>query len=169
MITADYAALMAAYNRWQNSSIYAAASSLDDRERCQDRGAFFGSIHGTLSHVLWADQMWMHRFAGTAPAQSLSLSTSHNMVADWDSLCEQRITADAVILDWASNLPKAWLEGDLTWRSGSTGRDITRPKAVLLTHFFNHQTHHRGQVHCMLTQCGAKPDDTDIPLMPDGG
>jgi uncharacterized damage-inducible protein DinB len=70
-------------------------------------------------------------------------------------------------VDWADGLGPAWLEGDLTWYSGAAKRELTRPKWVLLAHFFNHQTHHRGQVHCMLTQAGGRPQATDLMIMPD--
>ena len=68
------------------------------------------------------------------------------------------------MIAWATNLDSQWLENDLTWLSGAAGREVTKPKWLLVTHLFNHQTHHRGQVHCMLTQCGAKPGATDLPL-----
>ncbi|MEO1325006.1 MAG: DinB family protein, partial [Pseudomonadota bacterium] len=62
MITNDYLRSMARYNRWQNGEIYGAAARLSDGERCKERGAFFGSIHGTLSHLYWADRIWLSRF-----------------------------------------------------------------------------------------------------------
>ncbi len=65
MITPEYVRTMAAYNRWQNQNLYGAADELSDAQRKEQRGAFFGSIHGTLSHLLWGDQIWMSRFAGT--------------------------------------------------------------------------------------------------------
>ena len=65
---------------------------------------------------------------------------------------------------WAEKLDPTWLEGDLTWFSGAAQREVTKPKGLLVAHMFNHQTHHRGQVHCMLTQCGAKPGATDLPF-----
>ena len=68
------------------------------------------------------------------------------------------------MIAWADGLDTSWLAGDLTYYSGGAKRDITRPKWLLVTHMFNHQTHHRGQVHCMLTQAGGKPHDTDLPL-----
>jgi uncharacterized damage-inducible protein DinB len=71
-----------------------------------------------------------------------------------------------MILRWAESLDQAWLDGQLTWYSGAAQMEITRPNWILVSHMFNHQTHHRGQVHCMITQCGLKPFDTDLPLMP---
>lgn len=164
MITPAYARTMASYNRWQNESLYAAASTLTDAQRKEKRGAFFGSIHGTLNHLLWGDQSWMSRFAGTPVPKPPSIPASVDMHPDWADLTRERQAFDQVIIAWAERLDPAWLEGDLTWFSASVGRDVTKPKRLLVTHFFNHQTHHRGQVHCMLTQCGAKPGATDMPF-----
>jgi uncharacterized damage-inducible protein DinB len=69
-------------------------------------------------------------------------------------------------LDWADRLEAAALAGELTWFSGAIGAEVRKPRWLLVTHMFNHQTHHRGQVHCMLTQAGGRPRDTDLPLMP---
>ncbi len=166
MITPAYMKLMAAYNEWQNHSLYAAASSLSDDERRKDRGAFFASIHGTLSHVLWGDRAWLSRFTDS-PAPDEAIGESASMIDDWEILRAERDKTDAQILAWADAVSGGWLEQDLTWVSAAAKREFTMPRWMLVTHFFNHQTHHRGQVHAMLTAAGAKPDDTDIPFMPD--
>jgi uncharacterized damage-inducible protein DinB len=166
MITPEYCRTMAAYNRWQNQSLYGAAETLDADARQADRGAFFKSIHGTLSHLLWGDIFWMSRFDGwDVPAGGIPESSA--LHGDWAQLCKDRAEADARLLAWAEGLGQADLDGDLSWYSGSRQRDVTMPRAVCVTHMFNHQTHHRGQVHAMLTALGARPDDTDIPFMPD--
>ena len=128
MITADYVRTMASYNGWQNENLYGAAGSLTDAQRKEQRGAFFGSIHGTLNHVLWGDQMWMSRFAGTPKPKSAGISGSSAMYEDWDELARERRAFDQVIMAWADNLDPAWLEGDLTWHSGATGREMTKPE-----------------------------------------
>lgn len=168
MITADYARTMARYNTWQNRSLYTAADTLTDADRRADRGAFFRSIHGTLSHLLFADQAWMHRFtAGATPRpKAASVAESATAIADWAELKRERSSLDAVIQAWADGLDSAWLDGDLTWYSGIEQRDLTRPRALLVAHVFNHQTHHRGQVHALLTHFGARPEATDLPFMP---
>ena len=79
----------------------------------------------------------------------------------------ERAAFDQKIIDWADTVDDAWLAADLTYYSGATKREWTRPRWMLVTHMFNHQTHHRGQVHSMLTQAGGKPSDTDLPFMPD--
>jgi len=164
MIDVAYARMMARYNRWQNESLYGAADTLDDAARRAERGAFFGSIHGTLNHILWGDRVWMHRFAGT-PKPGGGIADSPEMVADWRILCRERREFDAVIEDWASRLAPSWLTGDITWVSAVGNRQMSAPKALLVAHMFNHQTHHRGQVHAMLTAAGARPDDTDLTFM----
>ena len=165
MITPAYVRTMARYNRWQNSSIYAAANTLTDDQRKADRGAFFGSIHGTLSHLYWGDAVWMHRFAGTSKPDG-SIKDSPGLQPNWMQLSEDRVVLDAVIIAWAEALDPAWLAGETRWFSGALGREMARANALLVTHFFNHQTHHRGQAHALLTGFGAKPDDTDLALQP---
>jgi uncharacterized damage-inducible protein DinB len=164
MITPAYAQLMANYNRWQNQRIYATADTLEDAQRKQDQGAFFGSIHGTLNHLLWGDQTWLHRFAGTPPPAPKRPRESTAMF-EWVDLKRERQAFDQAIIGWTNGLDDAWLAGDITWFSGAAGRELSRPRWKIVTHFFNHQTHHRGQVHAMLTRLGAKPEDTDLMLM----
>ena len=165
MITPAYVRTMADYNRWQNRNLYGAADGLSDEVRKQQRGAFFGSIHGTLSHLVWGDQIWMSRFAGTPRPKAAGIPDSPAMVERWEDLKRERAAFDEVIIGWADKLDPKWLEEEtLTWYSGAAKREITRPRGLLVAHMFNHQTHHRGQVHCMLTQCGAKPGDTDLPF-----
>ena len=167
MITPAYVRAMAVYNRWQNENLYGAADGLSDEVRKEQRGAFFGSIHGTLNHLLWGDQNWMSRFAGTPKPKVAGIPNSPGMYESWADLKRERAAFDEVIISWTDKLDPAWLEGDLTWYSGAAKRDVTKPKGLLVVHMFNHQTHHRGQVHCMLTQCGARPGDTDMPFRKD--
>ena len=167
MIDPDHVRTMAAYNQWQNENLYTAADALSDEERKSNKGAFFGSIHATLSHLLWGDLRWMNRFAGVAPPNQTNIPTSVNECEDWKELKVRRAKADTDIIGWAANLTFEKLEGTLTWYSGSAGKDETKSLALLIAHFFNHQTHHRGQVHCLLTTAGAMPGATDLFLMPD--
>jgi len=164
MITPAYVRMMADYNRWQNRNLYGAADGLSDAARKEQRGAFFGSIHATLNHLLWGDQIWMSRFAGTPRPKAPGIPDSLAMFEAWNDLKREREAFDEVIIAWADTLDPKWLEGDLTWFSGAAKREVTKPKAMLVTHLFNHQTHHRGQVHCMLTQCRVKPGATDLPF-----
>lgn len=164
MIDTAYVRTMARYNVWQNESLLTAAATLDDAARRQDRGAFFKSIHGTLCHLLWADRMWLSRFAGT-PKPTHRIHESADLVADWADLVAQRQAFDVTILEWARGLSPEWLADDMVWFSGATQREMRKPRALLVVHLFNHQTHHRGQIHAMLTAAGARPDDTDLMLL----
>ena len=166
MIDLAYVRIMARYNRWQNQSIYGAADTLSEADRREHRGAFFRSIQGTLNHLLWGDKMWLSRFAGTPRPRRTSGKESVEECETWAELKTARAAFDETIITWAEGLDPAWLSGDLVWLSGLTGKEMKERKDLLVAHFFNHQTHHRGQVHCLLTQFGAKPDDTDIFLMP---
>jgi uncharacterized damage-inducible protein DinB len=166
MVTADYARLMARYNAWQNVSLVAAAVTLDPPERSRDRGAVFGSITRTMSHLLWADLVWMGRLDG-GPRPEAGIAGSPDLYADWPDYLTRRAETDARILAWARALTDADLAGDLRWFSGAVGREVTRPRALCVVHMFNHQTHHRGQVHAMLTAAGARPGDTDLFILPD--
>jgi uncharacterized damage-inducible protein DinB len=167
MITKQYVQEFALYNRWQNQSHYREAGRLTNDQRLADRGTFFKSIHSTLSHILWADQIWMSRFAGTPKPRAKSNAEALTFYASFDELHDDRMAFDQAIIDWSNTLDPSWLNGDLTWFSGIAGRELTRPRWLLVTHMFNHQTHHRGQVHALLTSFGAKPDDTDFPFKPE--
>ncbi|MGA8155229.1 MAG: DinB family protein [Rhodoplanes sp.] len=166
MIDSAYARLMARYNRWQNENLLCVATLLSDDERWAERGAFFGSIHKTLSHLLWADHMWISRFSDL-PRPPGGIAESVSLYPDWEGLVRERRLMDAAVIDWADKLDDAWLASALTWYSGAAKREITKPRWELVVHFFNHQTHHRGQVHAMLTAAGGRPGDTDLILMPE--
>ena len=166
MIDQAYVKRMARYNRWQNQNLYAVADTLGDEERRRERGAFFGSVHKTLSHLLWADRVWMSRFTDL-PRPEAGIPESVSLYPDWDGLNRERASFDETMITWADRLDPAGLDANLTWFSGGVMREITKPRWVLVTHMFNHQTHHRGQVHCMLTQAGGKPQTTDLPAMPE--
>ena len=166
MIDAAYIQRMARYNRWQNDNLYGAADRLPDDDRRRDRGAFFGSIHDTLNHLLWGDTAWMSRFTDV-PKPVASIRESVSLFAAWDDLKRERARMDAKMLSWADTVDPAWLVADYTWFSAAAQREVTKPTWQLIVHMFNHQTHHRGQVHAMLTQAGGKPSDTDLFLMPE--
>src|SRR5262249_44921683 len=106
MIDPGYVQGMARYNRWQNQNLYGVADGLADSERRRERGAFFGSVHATLNHLLWADRIWMSRLAGTPPPQGgIPESVSHH--ADWTELKRERQAFDAVMVEWADRLDQA--------------------------------------------------------------
>ena len=164
MITAGYVRTMAAYNAEMNRRLYDAASRLSEAERRAERGAFWGSIHGTLTHILWGDRQWMSRFDDW-PKPATAIKESARMIDDFAELAVEREKADAAITRWACRIDDAWLGEDLVWFSGAANREIRAPKRLLVTHFFNHQTHHRGQAHAMLTAAGEATGDTDLFLL----
>jgi len=163
MIGPEYCQMMARYNRWMNERLYASCAELTETKRTRDRGAFFGSIHGTLNHLLWGDRMWMGRFVGvpcTHPAFGA------DMFADFAELGRERQTTDQLILDWSANLRPAWLASALTYTSVVDGRRRTLPAEIAVVHMFNHGTHHRGQLTTLMKQAGADPGVTDLPWLP---
>jgi uncharacterized damage-inducible protein DinB len=166
MIDGAYVQRMARYNRWQNDNLYGTADRLSDDERRRERGAFFGSIHKTLSHLLWGDHTWMSRFTDI-PKPPGGIPESVSLYSDWEALKRERKDFDASMIAWADTIEPAWLAAEQTFYSGASKREWTHPRWVLVTHMFNHQTHHRGQVHSMLTQAGGKPSDTDLTFLPD--
>jgi uncharacterized damage-inducible protein DinB len=166
MINPAFVATMAAYNAEMNRRLYAAAGRLTDDARRLPRGAFWGTIHGTLCHVLWGDRMWMARFDGwEKPAAGIKDSAA--LVPDFDGLQKARFEADEKISTWAAGLSGAWLAEDMVWYSGVLGREMRMPRGLLVTHFFNHQTHHRGQAHALITAAGEQTGDTDLFLVVD--
>ncbi|MEJ6747259.1 MAG: DinB family protein [Yoonia sp.] len=165
MITPAYIIEMAAYNVWQNNGLCRVVQAMDEADVRADRGAFFGSIFGTLNHLLCGDFLWMSRFDG-GPAQSPVIADSAAFAATVGDWVDQRIRTDARIVTWAAGVTASDLSGDLTWFSGSLNAEVAKPTATCITHFFNHQTHHRGQLHAMLTAAGQTPDATDLVFMP---
>jgi uncharacterized damage-inducible protein DinB len=161
MISASYSRTMAAYNAEMNRRLYDAAARLSDVERRAERGAFWGSIHATLNHLYWGDGNWMSRFAGW-PASGKAMKESVALFDVFEELRAARVALDGKIIAWMADLDDAWLAQDMAWYSGSLGHEITRGRGFLMTHMFNHQTHHRGQVHAMITAAGEKTGDTDL-------
>jgi uncharacterized damage-inducible protein DinB len=167
MITPDYVRVMAAYNGEMNRRFYAAADRLTDAQRRQDRGLFWKSLLGTLNHLMWSDRQWMARLSDW-PENTIPNSRSPTLYDDWEELKIERAAADARLEAWAGGIDDAWLDEDLVWFSGAAGKEMRRGKRGLMVHFFNHQTHHRGQAHAALTGFGIDPGDTDLFLVVPG-
>jgi len=154
----DHFRAMARYNRLANERLYAACGRLPDAERRRDRGAFFKSIHGTLNHIMVGDRIWLGRFAGQEMA---STGLDAILYDDYPALSAARIAEDERIERFAAGLDDGFLAGTTAYRNNE-GRDMCDPNAPLVAHFFNHQTHHRGQVHAMLTQTEIAPPVLDL-------
>ena len=164
LVTPPFVRTMAAYNAEMNRRLYAAAGRIPDATRRQDRGAFWGSLHGTLCHLVWGDQMWMSRFDGW-PKPTVIQKQSATLIADFDELLRARFEADEKISAWAGRVTEGWLGDDMLWFSSSAQKELRSPRSFAVTHFFNHQTHHRGQAHAIITACGEQTGDTDLFLV----
>ena len=166
MIDAGYVRSMARYNAWQNRQLTEGLKDTSDNELRTDRGAFFGSIIATLNHVLWGDTLWMSRFTSTcaAPAPDIVHTEFMPTFPVWSA---ERFRLDGAIRLWSESLNTIDLKGDLTWVSGGLQREMTTPLEDCIIGFFNHQTHHRGQVHAMMTAAGLTAPVTDFILMPE--
>ena len=156
--------LMADYNAWMNERLYATCASMSDEERKRDRGAFFKSIHSTLNHILWADRVWMTRLAGKDFGPPVARGS--DVFADFDELRHARTSLDADISRWAANLTEEGLNAPYTFVSPILKTARVQPTWSFVTHMFNHQTHHRGQLTTLLSQAGIDPGVTDVLLLP---
>lgn len=163
MYDGSYYQLMAEYNLWMNQKIYAICADISDAKRKEDCGAFFKSIHGTLNHLLYGDKAWMGRFTNqpftiTAIAQEL--------YSNFDTLRAERENTDRNILEWSKHLAPEWLSQEFEYTSNVDGKHRVLPAWILVTHMFNHQTHHRGQVTTLIKQQGYDPGVIDVPWLP---
>ena len=163
MTSNAHCVLLARYNEWMNARLYAVCAGLTQAELKLDRGAFFGSIAGTLEHLVYGDLASLSRFTGD-PARPPALGAE--LYGSFAALRAARTAIDARIVAWASTLSEAWLARTLTYTSQVDGKTRTLPHWALVTHMFNHQTHHRGQLGTLLTQMGLDVGSTDIPFMP---
>lgn len=144
-------AMMAAYNRWANRQVYDSAAELDGEDLDRPTAAFFGSLMATLNHIMVADRIWMKRFTGQGEAPSRLDTVLHATLPD---LRAARDAEDARIVAWVDGLDDAALAGRFTYLTATDMRTVSQRLAPALAHFFNHQTHHRGQCHMILTGFG---------------
>lgn len=147
------------YNRWMNERLYECCAGLAPETLDADRGAFFGSITGTLNHILLGDRLWLGRFSGVPFVVE---SLDQVLYPDFVELRRERTATDAEIVEWAGKLTDAKLASDFDFMTFVNPK-VRRCKLwVTVTHFFNHQTHHRGQVTALLSQCGVDYGVTDF-------
>ncbi len=169
-MTPQSAALLARYNRWMNERLFEAAGKLAEAELAADKGAFFGSTLGTLNHIAVADTIWLHRFAAH-PARFAALremaefprpsSLRQALAPDLAGLLPYRQRLDGLITRWVAELTPAHLASSLAY-ANMAGVSSSRNFGDVLQHFFNHQTHHRGQVSTLLFQSGVDVGVTDL-------
>jgi uncharacterized damage-inducible protein DinB len=156
---------LAAYNKWANARLYEAALALEDKGYRRDVGAFFKSLHGTLNHLLVADRIWMKRLTGEGEHPDKLNAIIHE---DRKDLALARADEDDRIVLFVASLDEAALAGILKYATTS-GKTHEQPRADVLSHFFNHQTHHRGQAHTILSICtGKEPPSLDLLQMQRG-
>ena len=151
--------MMARYNRWANARVYAAAEVLSDEAYRADGGAFFGSVHATLNHLIVTDRIWMGRFVGEPSAHTQLDEKPYDTLPE---LKAAREAEDARILAFVGGLDEGALSGTFTYQPVTNPRDITQPLAPALAHLFNHHTHHRGQVHALMTRFAGEAPSLDL-------
>lgn len=167
MIHPEYVRTMARYNSWQNSQLMPVLTAMSPEDLTRNRGAFFGGLLATANHLLWGDRIWMSRFDPSVEAPAIAGQDSpdlHPTVHAWGA---DRLRMDGAIQLWAERLRALDLKRQLTFYSGSAERDITASVDASIVHFFNHQTHHRGQIHAMLTAAGQTAPVSDLLFMPE--
>lgn len=167
MIEPGYVKTMARYNAWQNAQLTELLGDMPVKELKADRGAFFGSIFATLNHLLWGDMMWMNRFDDSFDKPAVGPEKHAELTPTFAVWSAERFQMDGKIVTWAKSLRAIDLKGDLTWHSGITGTKQTQPLGTCITHLMNHQTHHRGQIHAMITATGRKAPVSDLAFMPE--
>lgn len=169
-MTPQTVSLLADYNRWMNQRMYEAANTLPEAEIAKDRGAFFGSILQTLNHIAVGDAIWLYRFsqhpeAAVLPTELLQFSQPTSLrqeiATSLEELHTYRCKLDDVIVLWSQSLTPEQLASTLTYRN-MAGQASSKAFGALVLHFFNHQTHHRGQVSTLLFQAGVDVGVTDL-------
>ena len=158
---------MAAYNRWMNESLYGICAKIPDDLRKKDVGASYTSIHGTLNHLLLADILWLGRFENnpkTFPSLDYVLTES------FEELRTEREKTDSHIDRWAeyeANRPESELDEPVRFHSMTLNKEVSLQRRLSLIHFFNHQTHHRGQLTTLLNQAGYDFGPVDLLWLPE--
>lgn len=150
---------MARYNQWANARLYAACGTLSPDDFTRPRPSFFGSIMATLNHILVGDSIWFGRFTGNLPAGVTKLDQI--LHPDFPALKAARVAKDAEIVAFAETMTMERLNGTFSY-TNTRNQSFTDPLFPPLMHFFNHQTHHRGQVHGLLSHAGVTPPELDM-------
>lgn len=153
--------MFARYNAWANERLYAATAGLSDEDYRRDCGAFFKSVHATLNHLLVADRVWMQRFTGTGERPKALDEILHD---EFEPLKVARVAEDMRIAAYADTLTDAVLAAPFTYTPLTTPTPVTQPLWPALSHFFNHQAHHRGQIHALLTRLAGDAPSLDLVL-----
>lgn len=167
MIEAGYVRTMARYNAWQNRQLTEMLGQMEDTDLRKDRGAFFGSIFATLNHLLWADALWTNRFNSRVPGPTKGVEHHLTYTPTFAVWSAERFRLDGAIRMWADTTRSLDLQSKLSWYSNSLQREFKQPIGLCVMHMFGHQTHHRGQVHAMMTAAGLTAPVSDLVFMPE--
>lgn len=168
----EHIKLMAEYNEWMNARLFEAAATLPPAVLSADKGAFFGSLYGTLNHIMLGDTIWLKRFsahprlhAALDPVRAMPMPATYDeREGDFALLRQRRAWLDALIRNWAGELEEADL-GYVLKYNNLKGTPFSRPFSALVMHLFNHQTHHRGQATALLSQAGVDMGSTDLLML----
>ena len=155
----DHLCRMARYNRWANTELYDACAALDEATYRAEGRMFFGSIHGTLNHILVGDRLWLARILGDPPS---NLKLDDRPFPDLTSLREARIDEDRKMIDLTESYAEGDLDAEVGYRMLTRPGDVVTPLHLCWLHLFNHQTHHRGQIHDQLMQTPVAPPPLDL-------
>jgi uncharacterized damage-inducible protein DinB len=162
----DHFRQLAAYNRWANARLYAAALDLSDQAYRLHIGVFFGSLHGTLNHLLLTDRLWLKRLTGEGDHPN---RLDAILYEDRAALTRARIAEDNRLTAVIDKYDDAAL-GDLHSYKTTSGMPQSQVLGDILLHLFNHQTHHRGQAHaCLAILTGGDPPSLDLLVFQRGG
>jgi len=163
MFTLEIFETFARYNRWMNEKLYTVCAAMSDEERKRDLDAPFHSIHGTFNHLLLVDRLWLGRFQD----QEFRITTlADELYSDFDELRREQTKTDDVIDAWLATLSESQLASAFTFHSRSRNQDNTFLLSSVMLHFFNHQTHHRGQITAMIETLGYDCGVTDLLWLP---
>ena len=162
MISKKYCQTMAQYNSKMNDRLYDVCGLLSEAERTKDVGLFFSSIHKTLEHLLYSDMAWLYRFTGS---ESEIPNMDQVVYPDYSELREVRLAWDEKMIKWSTSVEDEWLRSDFSFISNVDGQKRTRDLWLLVSHMFNHSTHHRGQLTTVLTQQGIDFGITDLAFL----
>lgn len=163
MFTLEIFETFARYNRWMNEKLYTICESMSDEERKRDLGVPFHSIHGTFNHLLLADRLWLGRFQNN---EFHFETLADELYSDFGELRRERAKTDDAIDAWIATLSESALSGAFTFHSRSRNQDNTFLLSSVMLHFFNHQTHHRGQITAMIETLGYDCGVTDLLWLP---
>lgn len=155
----DHFKMFAQYNAWANRLLHKVAGDLPDEDYRRDCQVAFTSMHGTLNHLLVGDMIWMNRFTGDGTAPTRLDEVVHDDIVDLENA---RTRMDGWIIDWVDSLSANALDREFTYVPITLPEPVTQQLAPALAHFFNHQTHHRGQAHAMLTRLTGEAPSLDL-------